>query len=142
MNERNKYSFKLNLESFNLVKLALDCVVINKECIWWKPSRVIKGNRNFFQKRYKGSTIRKRQKAHNSLKRCEKTRKLYAMAIDKIKGETCYLFWRVEAAIPEPPLEASPVRDGLGKVDEVDPSCLLTNAMVAFVFASFHVEQR
>lgn len=64
------------------------------------------------------------------------------MVIDKIKGGTCYLFWRVEAAIPEPLLEASPVRGGLGKVDEVDPSCLLTNAMVAFVFASFHVERR
>ena len=38
--------------------------------------------------------------------------------------EISHLFWRVEAAIPEPPLRASSVRDDLGTVDEVDLSYL------------------
>lgn len=54
--------------------------------------------------------------------------------------EMYYLFWRVEAAIPELLPRASPVRDDLGKDDEVDPSYLLSNAQMAFVFASFRVE--
>lgn len=53
-----------------------------------------------------------------------------------------YLFWRVEAAIPELLPKASPGRDDLGKDDEVDPSYLLSNAQMAFVFASFRVEKQ
>lgn len=48
----------------------------------------------------------------------------------------------MEAAIPELLPKASPGRDDLGKDDEVDPSYLLSNAQMAFVFANFRVEKQ
>lgn len=75
-----------------------------------------------------------------SLYQCSQLLNNTALHKNKEK-ETCYLFWRVEAATPELLPKASPVRDDLGKDDEVDPSYLLSNAQMAFVFASFRVKK-